>query len=137
MMNMASQEKLEKLLLLFQHLPVAIAEIDGQGFIRQLNPRAVQLMMPLVAQLGLPGDNLIDTLTGFLPAVGETIANFKKESGLVIDQELYMIRFVAGTTQVERQFSLTIEKINAEKWLVFFDDITDLLKKVVVLPQKP
>lgn len=135
-MEVNAQQQLLKLLPLFHRSPVAMARVDAQGFIHQLNPKAVQLMMPMVAHLGLSGDNLLDTLTGFLPSVGRAVTNFKPEFGMIIEQEPYRIRLLIDSTLIERQFSLTVEKISSDSLLIFFEDVTDLLTKVNLLHQR-
>lgn len=130
------QQYLHRLLPLFHHSPVAMAEINAQGVIRQVNPKAVQLMMPLAMHLGLPGDNLLATLTGFLPSVGNAVSDFSRNSGLIIDHEPYIIRFTVQQALYERHFSLTIEKESHESFLIFFDDVTDFLIKADALRQR-
>ncbi|AUD03319.1 nitrogen regulation protein NR(II) [Spirosoma pollinicola] len=134
-METASQQHLQKLVRLLDRAPVAMAEINAAGVIRQVNPKAVQLMMPMAAYLDLPGDNLLHTLTGFLPSLEQDIANFDASTGLIVDQKPYRIYFVTGEFKVERFFSLTVEKISADSLLIFFDDVTDFLTKVDALRQ--
>lgn len=123
------QQHVQKLMRFMHHAPLAMAETDLRGTLLQVNPKALQLMMPMAAYLGLPGDNLLDTLTGFLPAIGQAIARFDKDSGMIIDQEPYRIEFQLNALSIERFFSLTIEKLGAEILLIFFDDVTDFLLK--------
>ncbi len=132
-----AQKYLQKLLPLFHHSPTAMAEINGQGAIRQVNPKAIQLLMPLAAHLSLPGDNLLDVLKGFLPFIGPLISSFKADTGLIIDQEPYRIRFTFDQSLIERHFSLTIEKTAPDSFLVFFDDVTDFLLKADVMRSQP
>jgi len=124
-----AQQHLQRLLPLFHHSPLAMAEINAQGVISQLNPKAVQLMMPLAAHLGLPGHNLLDVLTGYLPSVGQAVADFSAGSGLIINHEPYTIRFAVSQSWFDRHFCLTIEKLSPEALLVFFEDVTDFLIK--------
>ncbi|MBC3785811.1 hypothetical protein [Spirosoma utsteinense] len=123
------QQQVQKLMRFMHHAPLAMVETDLRGTLLQVNPKALQLMMPMAAYLGLPGDNLLDTLTGFLPAVGQAVARFDKDSGMIIDQEPYRIEFQMNALPIERFFSLTIEKLGAEILLIFFDDVTDFLLK--------
>ncbi|MVM36771.1 hypothetical protein GO730_02305 [Spirosoma sp. HMF3257] len=132
-MNTGLPEHLQRAWTLLHRAPIAMAETNGQGKIRQLNPKAVQLMMPMVAHLGLPGDNLLDTLAGFLPSARQAIAGFEGNSGLILEQEPYRLRFRIDSVLIERQFSLTIEKINDDSLLIFFEDVTDLLLKADAL----
>lgn len=130
------QLHVQKLMTFMHRAPLAMAETDAGGLLRQVNPKAVQLMMPMAAYLGLPGDNLLDTLGGFLPAVGATVAAFAGDSGMIFDQEPYRIEFTMGTVQIERFFSLTIEKMRPDSLLIFFDDVTDMLVKADQLRQR-
>lgn len=57
-----AQKYLQRLLPLFHHSPTAMAEINVEGVIRQVNPKAIQLIMPPAAQLNVPGNNLLDVL---------------------------------------------------------------------------
>lgn len=125
-----NEQQLSKIQLLLSHAPIAMAETDAAGQLRQANPKAVQLMMPLAAHLGLPLDNLLDTLWGYLPSVRQTVTQFDAEWGLIINQEPYRIEFSIGSSRIERYFSLTIEKISPESLLIFFDDVTDFLLKI-------
>ncbi|MBO0952783.1 hypothetical protein [Fibrella forsythiae] len=130
---MDAQLHLQKLLPIFHHSPLAMVEANAEGKIRQVNPKAVQLMMPLATYLDLPGTNIIDTLSGFIPAIRGAIADFYFDSGLIIDQEPYIIHFAYGQSLIERHFSLTIEKITPDSLLFFFDDVTDFLVKADAL----
>jgi len=127
---MEAQLHLQKLLPIFHRSPLAMAEVNAEGEIRQLNPKAVQLMMPLATYLNLPGTNLVDTLSGYIPIIREALSNFHLNSGIIIDQEPYIIHFSYGSNLIERHFSLTIEKITPDSLLFFFDDVTDFLLKV-------
>ncbi|AUD04669.1 hypothetical protein [Spirosoma pollinicola] len=128
-MNHTIPAHLQRAWMLLHQSPVGMAETDGQGEIRQLNPKAVQLMMPMVAHLGLAGDNLLDTLIGFLPSLQRIITAFEPNSGTILAQEPYRIRFRVDSQRIERQFSLTIEKMTPDCLLIFFEDVTDLLLK--------
>lgn len=135
-MLMDTPSPLQPLLPLFHHAPMAMAETDAQGAIRQLNPKAIQLMMPMATYLGLPGDNLLDTLAGLAPSIRQTVADFGADSGLIFDQEPYCIEFNVGSVQIERFFSLTIDKQAPGSLLIFFDDVTDFLIKADKLRQR-
>jgi hypothetical protein len=132
-----TQPHLQKVVQFLHHSPMAMAEISMQGVIRQLNPKCVQLMMPLAMHLGLPGDNLLDVLTGFLPSVRQAIDQFDAHSGLIISQEPYRVEFAVQQVTFERHFSLTINKLTPESLLVFFEDVTDFLIKADALRQQP
>jgi|GEM_PF-6816367 len=116
----------QRLLPLFHHAPMGMAETDAQGAILQVNPKAVQLMMPMAAGLGLPGDNLLDTLAGVVPSIRQTIADFEPDSGLIIEQELYPVRLATGAGPLDFYLSLTIEKVSPGSLLIFFSDVTSL-----------
>ncbi len=131
-----TQTHLQKIVPFMHRSPMAMAELSMQGVIRQLNPKCVQLMMPLAMHLGLPGDNLLDILTGFLPSVGQAIDHFSASSGLIISQEPYRIEFTVQQVTFERHFNLTIEKMTPESLLVFFEDVTDFLIKADTLRQR-
>ncbi|MEZ0486924.1 hypothetical protein [Fibrella aquatica] len=135
-METDAQSHLQKLLPFFNRSPVAMAETSIRGDIRQVNPKAVQLIMPLAMHLGLPGDNLLDTLGGFLPQLNQTVTEFPAESGLVIGQEPYVVRFSVGQSLIERHFNLTIEKNTADSLIIFFEDVTDFLLKADALRQQ-
>lgn len=123
------QQQVQKLMRFMHHAPLAMAETDARGTLLQVNPRALQLMMPMAFHLGLPGDNLLDTLTGFVPDIGQAVALFDDDTGMIIDQEPYRIEFLMNSQAIERFFSLTIEKLGAEILLIFFNDVTDFLLK--------
>lgn len=129
-MATSTEQRLQRMLQLLQHSPMAMVEIDPTGAMLQVNPKAVQLMMPLAMHLGLPGDNLLDMLTGFIPSVSQLINNFEANSGLIIDYEPYILRFMDAQTLYERQFSLTVAKESSESLFIFFEDVTDFLIKV-------
>jgi hypothetical protein len=131
-----ASQRIEQLWPLFHHSPVAMAETDQTGVLRQVNPKAVQLMMPMAAYLGLSGDNLLDTLDGFIPTLRETITDFLSESGPIITQEPYRIRFAVGDTRIERHFNLSINKKDPDSLLIFFEDVTDFLVKADALRQR-
>ena len=133
---MEAHQHLQQLLPLFHHSPMAMAEVNVQGIIRRVNPKAVQLMMPMAMHLGLPGNNLLDTLAGYLPSLLPIIADFNPLSGVIIDQEPYIIRFEMEKTLIQRHFSLTIEKIGPESLLLFFQDVTDFLIKADALRER-
>ncbi|GAB2515573.1 PAS domain-containing protein [Spirosoma aerophilum] len=130
-----AHDYLKQLLPLFNHAPVAIAEIDAQGLILQANPKAIQLLIPLAMRLNLSGHNLLDILIGYLPTASELITSFSPSSGLVIDQEPYRLQFVHEAVLIERYFSLTVEKMDTSHFLVFFDDVTDFLTKADTIRQ--
>ncbi len=130
------QLHVQKLMTFMHRAPLAMAETDAGGLLRQVNPKAVQLMMPMAASLGLSGDNLLNTLAGFLPAVGDAVVAFAGDSGMIFDQEPYRIEFTIESIKIERFFSLTIEKMNADSLLIFFDDVTDMLVKADQLRQR-
>jgi hypothetical protein len=130
------QAQVQKMMTFMHRAPLAMAETDSGGILRQVNPKAVQLMMPMAVYLGLPGDNLLDTLAGFLPGLRTTITRFEGNSGMIFDQEPYSIEFTMGTMQIERFFSLTIEKTEPDSLLIFFDDVTDFLVKADKLRQR-
>jgi hypothetical protein len=130
-----TEQHLQKLMTFMHRSPLAMAETDAGGGLRHLNPKAVQLMMPMAAYLGLSGDNLLDTLDGFLPTVKATVAGFEGDSGMIFDQEPYHFEFNMESGWVERFFSLTIEKMKPDSLLIFFDDVTDFLIKADQLRQ--
>jgi hypothetical protein len=125
----------QKLMKFMHRSPLAMAETDAEGNLCQVNPKAIQLMMPMAAYLGLPGDNLLDILAGFLPTVKATVVGFEADSGMIFNQEPYRIEFSMGSGQIERFFSLTIEKMTPGSILIFFDDVTDFLIKADKLRQ--
>jgi hypothetical protein len=135
-MSSDPQQQVQKLTTFMHRAPLAMAETDAGGLLRQVNPKAVQLMMPLAVYLGLSGDNLLDTLAGFLPDLRTTITRFEGDSGMIFNQEPYRIEFIMGAARIERFFSLTIEKMNADSLLIFFDDVTDFLVKADQLRQR-
>lgn len=114
-----AQQHLQRLLPLFHHSSVAMVEINAQGVIEQLNPKAVQLIMPLAMHLGVSGDKLLDVLSGFLP----------------IGHEPYTLKFAVLQVWFDRHFGFTIEKTSPETPLVFFDDVTDFLIKADTMRQ--
>ena len=100
------------------------------GHITQVNPRCVQLLMPLAMYKNMPPDNLLQILIAYQPGIGVAIDTFAPPTGLVIDQEPYQLQFTTGNDIIERHFKLTIEKNTAETLLIFFEDVTDFLIKV-------
>ncbi|GAB3572592.1 hypothetical protein GCM10027578_32380 [Spirosoma luteolum] len=128
-MTSSPDSSLAKLLPLIHHAPLAMTVTTLTGHMTQVNPRCIQLIMPMAMDKNLPPDNLLTILTAYLPSIGTAIETFTLPTGLIIDQEPYQLQFTSGADTIERQFKLTIEKNTAETLLIFFEDVTDFLVK--------
>jgi hypothetical protein len=134
-MAKSAHDYLNQLLPLFNNVPMGMVDIDAQGLIRLANPKAIQLLIPLAMNLNLSGDNLFDILMAYLPTVRQLITGFAPDSGIIVDQEPYRIRFSLGQSLFERYLSLTVNKVSPNDFLVFIEDVTDLLSKTDAIRQ--
>ncbi|TVR92129.1 MAG: sensor histidine kinase [Spirochaetaceae bacterium] len=109
----------EKLLRFLYLAPVALLEIDASGNIHLMNGYASGYLMPLSKTGELT--NLFDLLSETDIDLSELVAGFASETGTLLkDRRLRC----ALPTSNPVYFSLTVERLSTERYLVAMSDIT-------------
>ncbi|MBO0937444.1 hypothetical protein J2I47_12885 [Fibrella sp. HMF5335] len=119
-----------QLIPLFAQLPIGVADTDIEGNIVQVNPHALQLIMPMAIQQGISGMNLLDVLDAYWPELRALISTRNQFSGRLLDQQPVQLPMIGHPDGETRQFVFTIEKIDEGHLLFFFNDLTTYLRKL-------
>lgn len=116
----------EALLQFLYMAPVGLAQLSRNGDIVLINPLCAQLLMPLARQGDL--SNLFAVLSSVAPDLAHRARIFTPQHGKVCDA--MRIQTHAGTTTRDAQIlSLTLLKLDADRWMVVLDDVSHSVKR--------
>ncbi len=136
MTSLSPEEQVQKMLSIIYQIPVGLIESDMAGNITQLNAKSVQLLMPLFSSLQLPGDNINKLLQVKAPGLLKRIREYIGKNGVIVSQLRQEIhsRNKNGDLVIQ-QYLFTINKLNADSLMYYFDDISEVYLKEKKLNQ--
>jgi signal transduction histidine kinase len=115
-----STRNYEQLLQFLYRVPIGLLEIDAQGAVRLMNAYATQVLMPIAGPVRTP--NLFDILQPFAPELPSRIAEYHGTFGPVLSNE--RVRLPSS-----RWYSLTIERLAEDSYMVAFRDVSDEVER--------
>ncbi len=127
--NASTLESLTEFLYL---VPVGIVRCDGDGRIQQMNPMAVQLLLPLCKE---PQLDIFGWLDRFDPNGRAAIEAYDGECGLVRPNTRVAVR-PPSEDGLPEVLSLTITKVSATHFMLIVSDDSELARKDRLLQQK-
>jgi len=119
----------QKLALILQHATTGLAEIDHSGEIIYLNTCGAALLKPVFIAHETGENNLFPLLDQIAPVIIQKIKDTNGEAGPVLLNEHCHFSFSFGGEQIERHFSFTVIKTDADRILLGFDDLTQKVQQ--------
>ena len=121
-----SQAEHEALLQFLYLCPVGVIKFQASGQVELLNPKAVELLLPVAPRANL--DNLFAVLERWAPELRERALTFAPPQGMVVEN--HQAEFAAAD---ERQtavvLSVTIIKIDRDWFMAVLSDVTRVVEQ--------
>lgn len=126
-MQTTDQDEREALLQFLYLAPVGLAQIRADGEITMVNPLCAQLLMPLSRDGGL--DNLFTALEDVAPDLRRMTRQFGARSGTVCDSMHIHVDTVRSGRKDTQVLSLTLIKLNSERFMAVLGDATQAVRR--------
>lgn len=117
----------ERLMEYLYHASMGVVQVDLSGRIRQLNPIAVQMLMPL-ARNGDLLENLFTTLDPVLPDLGKTIESAPDRRGSVLRGCRIAIPNGLRGHAEPVFFSLSVTRVDEDALIVTIEDVSETVR---------
>ena len=115
----------EALLQFLYVAPIGLVQLGNEGAVDFMNPRAVNLLLPLSPDANL--DNLFDILEVAAPQLRQAAANFTDRYGEVC--EPLLLALASGATAASRMLSVSLIRLDANRMMAVLRDATDDVRR--------
>lgn len=115
----------EDLLEFLYQAPVGLIQLEPNGDVTFMTPKAIQLLLPVAQDTEL--ENIFDVLSRVAPELRNTVMEFTRKRGTIIEGQRCAVHGPDG--KILFVLEVTITKLGPQRLIMSVNDITRLVRK--------